>query len=163
MPFFQQWTILLFFSAIDCEFTGLSIPGGCPRWGGVRLTHFALQTFLLCSLFDSGADRYAKVRRAVQTFIPSQIGLTYKWPFHWHINLVYLIRALCFCLGYQFAVLCQVKYTKPETLLPLRHSVLFDRYVAHAYNFFVYPSSFGPIDVQFTCQVGAPITADSSH
>ncbi|ELT87068.1 hypothetical protein CAPTEDRAFT_222843 [Capitella teleta] len=118
LPLIEKSIFEADFVAIDCEFTGLHLPGEGP------------------SLFDSGADRYAKLRRAVQAFMPSQIGIS---AFVRDKNSLYYAK-YCVDLSVSLA------YFSPHI------SPFLARYEAHTYNFFIFPLSFGPIDVQFSCQ-----------
>lgn len=72
------------------------------------------------SLFDSGEERYRKLRKIVQSVAVVQFGLSAF-----------------------------------EDLSTIGQGGTDSRYVAHTYNFYLYPKAYGPIDVRFKCQASS--------
>lgn len=72
------------------------------------------------SLFDSGEDRYRKLRHIVKTATLTQFGLSAF-----------------------------------EDVSTLAQGGTESRYVAHTFNFYLYPKAYGPIDVSFKCQASS--------
>jgi len=72
------------------------------------------------SLFDSGEERYRKLRHIVQTATLTQFGLSAF-----------------------------------EDVSTFADGGTESRYLAHTFNFYLYPKAYGPIDVSFKCQASS--------
>lgn len=61
-----------------------------------------------------------------------------------------------------YTVYCLVKWWRICSSLFIEHRSVqtrcpWSRYVAHSYNMYLFPASFGPVDVRFMVQVNLPI------